>query len=188
MGYYTKYLVKILNADGSPDTSNVWDWLHTNDKELFETVNHSGDECKWYEHDNDMRKLSIRFPDSVFILSGEGEESGDVWKKYYMNGSLQEARGIITFDDFDPNKLDVCPPTLVREVKAKLKAEAIRSATFIESVEEKLYDVKLNNVSYRVVIRGDNEYKVTYVYHQDGAVVTNSAVIAELKKIIEEKM
>lgn len=63
------------------------------------------DECKWYEHDKHMREVSKNNPGTIFILEGEGEESGDIWKKYYLNGKCQEARAIITFEPFDEKKL-----------------------------------------------------------------------------------
>lgn len=63
------------------------------------------DPCKWYEHDEDMRKVSKLYKDTIFILKGEGEDPGDIWKKYYLDGKCQEARAIITFDEFDESKL-----------------------------------------------------------------------------------
>jgi hypothetical protein len=63
------------------------------------------DECKWYDHDEHMRQVSKANPETIFILEGEGEESGDIWKKYYLNGKRQEAKAIITFEPFDEKKL-----------------------------------------------------------------------------------
>lgn len=54
---------------------------------------------KWYEHDRDMLDISMKFPDTVFVLSGEGEESGDLWKTYYKNGVKQDAPAIITYPE-----------------------------------------------------------------------------------------
>ncbi len=45
------------------------------------------------------------FPDILFQLNGAGEESGDIWVKYYKNGKSQESRLNIELDEFDPNKL-----------------------------------------------------------------------------------
>jgi hypothetical protein len=61
--------------------------------------------CKWYEHADDMIKISKKYPDVLFILSGEGEESGDIWKEYFYKGKVQIANAIVTFDPFDPSKL-----------------------------------------------------------------------------------
>lgn len=63
------------------------------------------DSCKWYDHEDDMRRLSLRFPDVVFTLNGEGEESGDVWVKYFKDGKMQVDKAVIKFAPFDPKKL-----------------------------------------------------------------------------------
>lgn len=63
------------------------------------------DACKWYEHDEHMRKVSLLHKGTIFILQGEGEGFGDVWRKYYLDGKCQEVKAIITFDEFDESKL-----------------------------------------------------------------------------------
>lgn len=63
------------------------------------------DSCKWYDHEIDMKTLSNKFPGVLFILEGKGEESGDIWKKYFLAGKMQRCPGKITFDGFDENKL-----------------------------------------------------------------------------------
>lgn len=63
------------------------------------------DSCKWYDSNEDMKKFSKKFPGTIFVLSGEGEESGDIWKKYYKAGKVQECKAKITFDEYDENKL-----------------------------------------------------------------------------------
>lgn len=62
-------------------------------------------DCKWYGHNDDMLRLSERYPMVVFTLSGDGEESGDIWKKYYCAGKVQVARANISFEPFDKTKL-----------------------------------------------------------------------------------
>jgi hypothetical protein len=62
-------------------------------------------EIKWYEHDKEMLAASRKFPSVLFTLSGEGEESGDFWRRYYKNGKCQEARAQIVYAEFDEGKL-----------------------------------------------------------------------------------
>ena len=71
-----------LTADGSP-----WEWW------------------AWYEHEDDMRQLSTRFPDMLFILSGKGEENEDIWVKYFKGGRMQVSYATIILDKFDERKL-----------------------------------------------------------------------------------
>ena len=61
--------------------------------------------CKWYDHEAEMKDISRRFPSVLFTLRGEGEESGDVWVKYFKNGKMQSSKAEIKLDPFDPKKL-----------------------------------------------------------------------------------
>ena len=72
---------------------------------LMNFVQGSADGCKWYAWKNDMIALSSQFPSTLFVLEGDGEESGDIWKAYFQGGKCQVAEARITFDEFDPEKL-----------------------------------------------------------------------------------
>ena len=101
MGYYTHYTLSVLDE-------KIGGW----DMEPYVTLLDLGyglqpngkptQGCTWYDHNKDMKRLSKQFPEVVFVLSGEGEETGDLWKKYYKNGLMQECRAIITYDEYDP--------------------------------------------------------------------------------------
>ena len=52
-----------------------------------------------------ITKFSVDYPEHLFILEGEGEDSGDIWKQYIKNGKSQRCEAKITFDEFDENKL-----------------------------------------------------------------------------------
>lgn len=58
-------------------------WYSENDGEcsLF-----GGEGAKWYDHEIEMIESSKNHPDTVFVLDGMGEDSGDVWRKFYFNG------------------------------------------------------------------------------------------------------
>ena len=71
----------------------------------FEPDGSSSDSCKWYEHEDDMKVMSKDFPEVLFTLHGEGEESGDIWNKYFLNGKVQVCKAEIKIDKFDPKKL-----------------------------------------------------------------------------------
>ena len=81
-------------------------------REFSEGANYSLNEegntkegSKWYDCDEEFLEFSKKYPDWLFILSGEGEESGDIWNTYYVNGKKQEAKARIVVDDFDASKL-----------------------------------------------------------------------------------
>lgn len=61
--------------------------------------------CKWYEHTEDMCRVSKEYSNVLFILTGNGEEPEDMWVKYFMNGKVQVENAVITYGKFDPKKL-----------------------------------------------------------------------------------
>jgi hypothetical protein len=69
------------------------------------TYNPFGDKCKWYDHEDDMRNVSKNFKDVLFVLTGNGEEAKDMWVKYFLNGKMQVENAVITYGEFDKNKL-----------------------------------------------------------------------------------
>jgi len=42
--------------------------------------------------------------EEIGIISGYGEENGDIWRKYFKNGKTHFSKAKIVFDDFDPEK------------------------------------------------------------------------------------
>lgn len=71
---------------------------------LFQMVNGS-DQIKWYNHEDEMRAFSKKFPEILFILEVNGEEEGDLSIKYFKNGKMQRADAVITYAEFDESKL-----------------------------------------------------------------------------------
>ena len=50
---------------------------------------YSDDATKWYDHDDDIKRISALFPNAVFKLHGEGDDCGDIWDTYYYNGVME---------------------------------------------------------------------------------------------------
>ena len=63
------------------------------------------DETTWYEHQEDMARVSRIWPGVVFTLNLNGEDSRDFLKEYYLNGKVQTAPGEIVYEKFQPEKL-----------------------------------------------------------------------------------
>jgi hypothetical protein len=63
------------------------------------------EKCKWYDHDDELKEFSKKFPTWLFTLCGEGEEPGDIWKEYFVNGKMQKEVAKFVIDDFDMTKL-----------------------------------------------------------------------------------
>lgn len=46
-----------------------------------------------------MRKLSLAFPNTYFLLYGVREEQEDVWKAYFYIGEVQIIKATLSFKD-----------------------------------------------------------------------------------------
>lgn len=63
------------------------DYMTTDDwEELFWRGGFNG---SWYEHKKDMQPLAKKYPNLTFILDGEGEEQGDVWREMYRGEEVR---------------------------------------------------------------------------------------------------
>lgn len=61
--------------------------------------------CKWYSHIRDIASLSEKCPGVTFHLSGEGEDAGDVWDAYALDGKTQKHKAkIIRVESPDPKE------------------------------------------------------------------------------------
>ena len=125
MGYYTRYELEVKEGNSYLIASKMFEECSSSDKFYafeyaledfikdldeksgngFSLFLESTDETKWYEHEDDMKFLSNQFPDILFKLHGEGEEKGDVWDKYFINGKMQHCHAVMTIPSFDKNKL-----------------------------------------------------------------------------------
>ena len=113
MGYYTRHWLKI--QDGSKADLTCGEILNKTIEKLTEldVMDYALDEnlypydgVKWYDHKDHMKILSNEIKNVVFLLEGEGEESGDIWKEYWLNGRYQRCDAQIWFDEFDERKLE----------------------------------------------------------------------------------
>lgn len=100
MGYYTAYTVTVLNHNDKTRVTDektlcelgtalveISDWFDNNEKGWSIEDIVSSEMMKWYDSDTDMRSLSKQFPDYIFVLDGQGEESLDIWRSVFHNNS-----------------------------------------------------------------------------------------------------
>ena len=119
MGYNTKFsllLYETVTYEGpTPDTVKK---LKLNDERVDLMLNTLGSHNEvnillsdgaqtwmWYGHDEDMTSFSKQHPSFIFKLTGNGEDEGDIWCKYYQDGKYQMAKARIAYDKFDPAKV-----------------------------------------------------------------------------------
>lgn len=166
MGYYTNHTIEVL--DLTTNKTQTADEFSTELVTAFEEVTeyHSEmlfyDSIKWYDLEDNMEDISERFPNYVFCVSGDGEESGDIWKSLYFRGEL-----LTTW------KLDVDPPSFADLIKASgtnfesitIVKEDVVAKVFndagIELSEEKLARI-------RAVLEEDDAPEIEFVTHNTG--------------------
>jgi hypothetical protein len=71
----------------------------------FNDEGHSEGDLTWYENVKEMAEFSKKYPDVLFFLEGEGEESTDLWEKYFLDGKVQLCPAKIEYDEYDVEKL-----------------------------------------------------------------------------------
>ena len=101
MSYYTNYTLSTTSRN--EDLEEIEETL--NEISDYNIKFGWNDSCKWYNHEKHMKELSKIYPDTTFLLEGEGEESGDIWQKYFKNGKMQVCKAEIVFPAFDESKL-----------------------------------------------------------------------------------
>lgn len=130
MGYYTKFKGKV-----SGDGVSMAKFENDAEKEItfgsydfpLSDFNNKygfgdGETYKWYGYDSDMLGLSDKYRNLLFELTGEGEESGDLWKSWYRNGKSVRAEAQIVF--VEPDLDTLLPLDLDYEKKAREQAFA----------------------------------------------------------------
>jgi hypothetical protein len=82
MGYYTMYSLS-TDADDETLASVLQETIYGGSELLsgaFEEAH------KWYDHEDDMRRISNAYKGVTFRLDGEGEDEGDKWRKWFRSG------------------------------------------------------------------------------------------------------
>ena len=119
MGYYSSFSLSVYPVDRSGNivgkklTPALQDAVNVEIKKIdvFELWDHTENTWEvgqdtWYSEQEDMVLLSTKFPSVLFALHREGENHGDMMDTYYWNGKMQICPAIITYDDYDPAKME----------------------------------------------------------------------------------
>lgn len=128
MGYYTLYSLqvhpysvlqkKVLPGEVSGELCTEIE--AEIDKMDVLWVGNAGDgfygEAKGYEYERDMCLLSLKIPDVLFVLHGDGEDPDDRWDAYFQGGKMQHCPAVITYDSFSPDRLqELSDPVQLQE-------------------------------------------------------------------------
>ena len=116
MGYYTLFKLSVECGDSSLLESDSFkaDFNRITSYDLDALDN---DLLKWYDYDNNMLEISKLYPNTVFLLTGDGEEALDLWKAYYCNGESERVEVEIKFPEVDVSSIgnikDRCPELFI---------------------------------------------------------------------------
>ena len=107
MGYYTYFEMEMENLDYESNVTeeevvktlireSAWFDRFDSGKDFDGLFN---DSLKWYDWEDDMKKVSLSFSNVVFILWGRGEEYDDLWKCYFYKGRSFYSPAKIIYDE-----------------------------------------------------------------------------------------
>jgi hypothetical protein len=83
VGYYTYYALKVHPEQGDDDQAHK-EAIASNAG--YTSAHLWEDSTKWYEYEDIMREYSMLHPELTFVLDGDGEQSGDIWRMWFKNG------------------------------------------------------------------------------------------------------
>lgn len=78
---------------------------NTNAAYAITEMGYSKAELVWFDHENELKDFSAKYPDWLITLSFEGDEPHEIYKKYFLNGKVQVEKARIIIDEFNPSKL-----------------------------------------------------------------------------------
>ncbi len=133
MGYYTRYTLKVIPNNFSSDTVSHIKSLYKSDP--FK------DSSTWYDYAIYMQSASQSIP-ALMILDGKGQESGDVWRKAWLNGEM-----VMDW------RLDVTPPEPSPELLERVAVldNAVQKQRRVDEIESEIARLQLELGNIRSV-------------------------------------
>ena len=107
MGYCTTYALFI--ETGTKSIEEILAEIDPALRDRLDGIDDEGnpiDSLTWYSHEADIKELSLLYPDYVFTLWGDGDDSEDLWYKHFKNGKMQACPAKISYDPYDEQKLE----------------------------------------------------------------------------------
>lgn len=113
MGYRTYYNLAITNSEQEPVSDEysekiIADLRWEEHSDVWYAIGEDGNsqqDTTWNDIDTDMKTFSLKYPDNIFEISGQGDESDDLWSTYYKNGKMQHCSVEFIYPPFDETKL-----------------------------------------------------------------------------------
>lgn len=100
MGYYTTYTITVepsVRDEVLQTLNKISDGDVPSDSDVFN--------AKWYDSADHLYWTSKKFPNTLITVEGEGEESGDLWIEYWLNGKVCGGAAKIIYPEYKPSLL-----------------------------------------------------------------------------------
>lgn len=93
MGYYTSFFLSLIQGDENEFDKMVEEIIDETGVNVRD-----GDDAKWYDSDEDMKRISAKHPGLLVELTGDGENADDHWRTRYRGGESETVQ--MTFPAF----------------------------------------------------------------------------------------
>jgi len=129
----------------------------------------------WY-NEEDMLAISKQFPDLLFVLDGEGENTADLWKQYFRNGKTLVCPAYSVFWPFIEARMK-SPEESRAELEAFEQAEGPKLTD-----EQKNRRDMIDNSVYQCVLAMLNKEEKAFPWDADLVARLEDHIIDFLKK------
>jgi len=101
MGYCADYILEVFKGKKEVDSSSFI-------KEIEHFIGYDPfiGYSKWNCREGDMKEISKKHSEMLFVLYEEGQNIDDVRKIYFKDGKMQITKAKIIFEKFNENKLE----------------------------------------------------------------------------------
>ena len=102
MGYYTDFKISLEKGEVKNEDEFEFFQLKLEKESGYQfdlSCNVLTLNGKWYEHEEHLKTVSEKFPHLTFLVEGEGEENGDIWKATVKDGTFKKVKAKIVFDE-----------------------------------------------------------------------------------------
>lgn len=100
MGYTTDYTVY---WDEEPIPKELQELIENQDDHYISEYYANFSAGKNFDVENELIKISKKYPTVLFMIDARGDEAEDIWRQYFKNKKSLYQKGKIVFDDFDEN-------------------------------------------------------------------------------------
>ncbi len=99
MGYTTSFKLHLIPNDNALEIidalRNSVDYAGS----CLTALGNPNEPMTWYKHEEDLKAFSLKYPEVLFLLTGEGEEAGDIWQLHVQNGKSSRIRAEVNMPD-----------------------------------------------------------------------------------------